>query len=82
MREAPARASQETPAGARTAAENPDLRSGEREGRARAIGPPAGDPRSPWQRGTKENTKSLLHQYLSKGTDLSGDTQRELNAIA
>lgn len=40
------------------------------------------DPRSPWQRGSNENTNGLLRQYMPKGIDISNYSQARLNAIA
>jgi IS30 family transposase len=40
------------------------------------------DPRSPWQRGSNENTNGLLRQYFPKGIDVSMISQAKLNAVA
>ncbi len=40
------------------------------------------DPRSPWQRGSNENTNGLLRQYMPKGIDISSYAQAKLNAVA
>ncbi|MGO9583143.1 MAG: IS30 family transposase [Acidimicrobiales bacterium] len=40
------------------------------------------DPRSPWQRGSNENTNGLLRQYFPKRSDLGAVSQAELDRVA
>jgi IS30 family transposase len=40
------------------------------------------DPRSPWQRGSNENTNGLLRQYFPRGESLAGVSQERLDEVA
>ena len=49
----------------------------------RSLGAPVYfcDSRSPWQRGSNENTNGLLRDYFPKGTDLSTHSPQHLLAV-
>jgi len=40
------------------------------------------DPRSPWQRGSNQNTGGLLRQYFPRSTGFRALTQSDLDAVA
>jgi transposase, IS30 family len=40
------------------------------------------DPRSPWQRGSNENTNGLFRQYFPKRAEIAHYSQAELDAVA
>ena len=40
------------------------------------------DPKSPWQRGSNENTNGLLRQYFPKGRSVAHISQAELDVVA
>jgi IS30 family transposase len=50
---------------------------------ARSLGAPVYfcDSRSPWQRGSNENSNGLLRDYFPKGTDLSSHSIQHLMAV-
>ena len=38
-------------------------------------------PRSPWERGSNENTNALVRQYFPKGTDFSNISENRLKEV-
>jgi IS30 family transposase len=65
-----------------------DLGPGPRDGRHKRFTNQTGidvyfcDPKSPWQRGSNENTNGLLRQYMPRRLDFRTLTQDDLDAIA
>ena len=56
--------------------------SGEEEREGIPAASRQGEPRSPWQRGSNENTNGLVRQYFPSGTNFARISQAHLNAIA
>jgi hypothetical protein len=73
---------------AETAGQIPDLGPRPRDGPARPLHPATGitvyfcDPKSPWQRGSNENTNGLLRQYLPRRLNRRELSQDDFDAIA
>jgi IS30 family transposase len=62
--------------------QGPEMRDWKQVPTAIGIGIYFCDPRSPWQRGSNENTNGLLRQYFAKATDLSIHSLEDLERVA